>query len=114
MLMERRRGTRYPVSLACSLSSLSKPTASTSGETLNMSSHGVLVALKGTGPLPATLQVGGRARALVKLPPVPYFRGWWLDCRGEVVRVEERDGTRLVGLRVSRHQFRPAEQDGVP
>ena len=111
MLMERRRGTRYPVRLDCSLSSVSKPTASMSGETVNMSSRGVLVALKRKRPVPAMLRVGGRARVLLKLPPVPYFRGCWLDCKGEVVRVVEQDGTHLVGLRVSRHQFRPAERD---
>jgi hypothetical protein len=114
MLMERRRGTRHPVHLDCSVSPRSKHTASLSGQTVNMSNCGVLVSLNTTGPLPATLEVGERARVLLELPQVPYFRGCWLDCKCEVVRVIQQNDAHLIGLHVSRYRFRPASQDSLP
>ena len=114
MLMERRRGTRHPVHLDCSVSPHSKSTASLSGQTVNMSNCGVLVSLNANGPLPTMLEVGQRARVLLELPHVPYFRGCWLDCKCEVARVIEENDAHLVGLHVSHCQFRPALHDSLP
>jgi hypothetical protein len=106
--MERRRGKRYSVRLDCSVSLLSDPTASVLAQTVNMSNRGVLVSLNGNEPLPAGFEVGQRARVLLELPQVPYFRGCWLDCGCEVVRVVWQNGKHLLGLHVARHHFRPA------
>ena len=111
--MERRRGTRYPVRLDCRVSSFSETTASISGQTLNMSKCGVLISLNGTGPLPAVLEVGERVRVLLELPHVPYFRGCWLDCGCQVVRVVDQTDAHLVAFEVKRYQFRPSPQNSL-
>ena len=108
--MERRRGTRYPVRLDCNLSLPDRPTASLSGQTVNMSSCGVLVSFQADGPLPAKPKVGGLARLVVELPQAPYFRGCWLDCKCRVVRVVKQTDAHLVALHVGRYWFRPSPE----
>jgi hypothetical protein len=109
--MESRRGTRYPVHLDCKLSLLREPDAAFAGQTLDMSSCGVLVTWDGAGRPPAVPGVGELARVVVELPQAPFFRGCWLDCACRVVRVEEHADVHRVALDVRRYQFRPATED---
>jgi len=106
--MERRRGRRYPVRLDCGLSFRDEPTAGLSGQTVNMSSRGVLVSVPRTAHLPAKLTVGETARVVLELPHAPYFRGCWLECMCRVARVLNQRDARLVAFEVKRYQFRPS------
>ena len=110
MLMDRRRGTRYPVRMDCTVTHLSKPRGSLSGQTVNMSNRGVLISLRGAGPFPSLPKVGKPARVILELPQVPYFRGCWLDCSCQVVRMVEEPEALLVAFDVKRYQFRPSSQ----
>ena len=109
--MESRRGNRYPVHLDCKLSLLREPEAAFAGQTLDMSSCGVLVTLDAAGFPPAVPAVGELARVVVELPQAPYFRGCWLDCACRVVRVEQHADAHRLALDVRRYRFRPATQD---
>jgi len=111
--MERRRGTRYPVRLDCSLSFPDEPAAGVSGQAVNMSSCGVLVSVPRTAPLPAKLTVGEAAWVVLELPHAPYFRGCWLECRCRVARVLNQRDARMVAFEVKRYHFRPSVENAA-
>jgi hypothetical protein len=106
--VERRRRHRYPVRLGCRVTPLMEPAATFSGETLNMSSRGLLVSLVGTLVQPATLRTGRLARVVLDLPRVPYFRDCWLACVCRVVRGEEKDSVHMLAFEVLRYRFSPS------
>ena len=106
--MELRHGARYPVRLACSLSQAGSSKTVFYGETLNMSSHGMLISLKADGAAQTLPGEGQLALVVVELPQAPYSRECLLDCACRVVRVEDRGDSQTLALEVKRHYFRPA------
>ncbi len=100
--MERRQGIRYPVHLDCRVFPFSRLT-SLAGQTVNMCKSGVLVVLNGNE---TPLEVGEYARVVLELPKVLFFRGCWLDCWCEVVRITEQPNAALVAFTVKRWQLR--------
>ncbi len=112
--MERRRAVRYPVRLDCRFSPRDVHKATLFGETVNMSSRGVLVSIPQAAGLPADLAVGEAARVVLELPQAPYFRGCWLECACRVARVVEQSGANLVAFEVKRYQFRPRPKVAPP
>ena len=98
---DRRIARRYPIACQIQFRIIGwGPAELERGETVNMSSSGVLVT---TG---RTLTLGGKVELLVQWPFKLSERvGLKLVIFGEVVRVETRDPIR-VALRIDRHEFR--------
>jgi len=105
MLVELRRATRYPVHLDCSEHFDSAGPTSLSGQTVNMSSRGILVSF--AGALPVTPRIAEVAHVVVELPQARYNRECWLHCACHVVRVAGWPEARMVALEVQRYHFRP-------
>ncbi len=92
--IERRRGKRYPLLLACRVTSPDGHFAEMQGTTIDISRTGVCVVFADE-VAPLKLQIGERACVLVDLPENPYFTPRQLECTGRVVRMADEDPTGL-------------------
>jgi hypothetical protein len=88
--VERRRGKRYLLRLACRVTSWDGHFEEMLGTTTDMSRTGVrVVFLDEVAPL--KLHIGETACVLVDLPRSPYFTPRKLECICRVVRIEDKD-----------------------
>jgi PilZ domain len=108
--VERRRGKRYLLRLACRVTSPDERFAEIQGTTTDISRTGVRVVFKDMAAVP-TLCIGETACVLMDLPQSPYFTPRLLECIGRVVRVGDTDpGGTAVAFEIIRTRVR--ERDG--
>jgi c-di-GMP-binding flagellar brake protein YcgR len=90
--VERRRGKRYLLRLACRVTSPDEHFEEMRGTTTDISRTGVRVVFPDKVALPM-LHIGETACVLVDLPQSPYFTPRQLECIGRVVRIGDKDPT---------------------
>lgn len=108
--VERRRGKRYLLRLACRVTSPDERFAEVQGATTDISRTGVRVVFKDIAAVPA-FRIGETVCVLIDLPQSPYFTPRLLECIGRVVRVGDTDPAGpAVAFEIVRTRVR--ERDG--
>jgi len=90
--VERRRGKRYLLRLACRVTSWDGHFEEARGTTTDISRTGVRVSFADEAA-PLQLHIGETACVLVDLPENPCFTPRQLECMCRVVRIEDKDLT---------------------
>lgn len=109
-LVDQRRGTRYPLQLACDVSSLMQTFGAIGGVTQNISRSGLLIAISAL-PGGWKPRVGELMRVLVHLPFSADFRSRGLNCMAKVVRVSEDEDPVKVAMEIRRMRFEGADDE---
>ncbi len=105
MSLEARRATRFPVRLACHVSSPLRGLEDLPGVTLNMSRNGLLATFTEDGSPSFAPEVGGPVCVIVELPGALGSPRRCLECRGHVVRVEQRPTSFQIAFELERLEF---------
>ncbi len=114
--VERRRGKRYLLRLACRVTSWDGHFEEMLGTTTDISRTGVRVVFSDE-VAPLKLHIGETACVLVDLPHSPYFTPRKLECICRVVRIGDEDPTRptaafeIARIRVRERNGRLVDED---
>jgi c-di-GMP-binding flagellar brake protein YcgR len=114
--IERRRGKRYLLRLACRVTSWDGHFEEMQGTTTDISRTGVRVVFPDEVALPM-LRIGETACVLVDLPESSCFTPRQLECMSRVVRIGDEDPTgptaafEIVRARVRERDGRPVDED---
>ncbi len=116
--VERRRGKRYLLRLACRVTSWDGHFEEMRGTTTDISRTGVRVVFPDV-VAPLKLHIGETACVLVDLPENPYFTPRQLECICRVVRIGDEDPTgptaafEIVRTRVRERNGRLVDGDPI-